>query len=87
MKYSDYYYSKAHKASFKNMGSLSNDTLCGCFKCMEIFSPKEIKETIKENDGKETAICPYCKCDSIIGKASGFPITRSFLLAMCRRYF
>lgn len=83
----DDYLTRAHKASFKNMDALRKDTLCGCFKCMEIFSPKEIKETVEENDGKETAICPYCECDSIIGKSSGFPINRSFLLEMCSRYF
>lgn len=87
MNYSDNYLTRAHKASFKNMDELRNDTLCGCFYCMKIFSPKEIKETVEENDRKETALCPYCEIDSVIGKSTGFPITKSFLSVMCSKYF
>ncbi len=87
MIYTEDYLSRAHKASFKNMDALRNDTLCGCFRCLEIFSPKEIKETVEEKDGKETALCPYCETDSVIGKATGFPITRAFLAKMCSKYF
>lgn len=41
----------AHKFSFKNMNYLRNDSICGCFYCLEIFTPKEIKEVIEESDG------------------------------------
>lgn len=80
-------FSTAHHASFKNMDSLLNDTLCGCFYCLRIFSPKEIVEVIEEKDGLETALCPYCGVDSVIGKASGFPITRTFLADMFGLWF
>ena len=77
----------AHKFSFKNMNYLRNDSICGCFYCLEIFTPKEIKEVIEESDGKETALCPYCGIDAVIGKFSGFPITKQLLSEMNKRYF
>lgn len=81
------YLSKAHKASFKNIDSLRNDKFCGCFYCLRTFSSKEIEDFVEEKDGLKTALCPYCGVDSIIGKSSGFPITKSFLSEMHARYF
>ncbi len=78
---------EAHDWSFKNMDSLKNDKICGCFYCCEIFNPSEIKEYIEEHDGGKTAICPYCGIDSVIGESSGFPITEEFLTRMKEYWF
>ena len=75
---------KAHQYSSNNIKILQNDNKCGCFYCLKIFSPKEIKEYL-ENEG--TAICPYCGIDSIIGESSGYPITKYFLEAMYHYWF
>lgn len=69
-------YEAAHKFSAKNKDSLKSSTKCGCFYCLRIFDPKEI---VRWTDGGETAICPYCDIDSIIGDSSGYPITKEFL--------
>jgi hypothetical protein len=63
--------------------------MCGCFFCLATFPPGEIKDWVDENeDGVgQTALCPYCGIDSVIGSASGFPITREFLEEMHRFYF
>jgi len=34
-----------------------------------------------------TALCPRCGIDSVIGSASGYPITADFLLMMRKYYF
>ncbi|MFT3808618.1 MAG: hypothetical protein QM698_01740 [Micropepsaceae bacterium] len=38
-------------------------------------------------DDDDTALCPKCGIDSVIGDASGFPVERAFLIQMRARYF
>ncbi len=38
-------------------------------------------------DEPPTAECPFCHTDSVIGDASGFPITKDFLKKMKKRWF
>jgi len=76
---------KAHKHSINNKEEIMNSKVCGCFYCREMFVPTEIKHWIK--DSKLTAQCPYCLIDSVIGDASGIPITKAFLDAMYKRWF
>ena len=59
-----------------NRKSLQEDLICGCFYCLEIFNPKELEEW--EGKKEDTAICPRCGIDSVIGKSSGFPIKKIF---------
>ena len=75
---------EAHRYSIYHRAELEKDEKCGCFFCLTIFSPKEIKKWVDEGD---TAICPYCGIDSIIGESSGFPITKEFLEKMQKRWF
>lgn len=58
-----------HKLSFENEEKLLLSDRCGCFSCGRIFNPKEIKEWIKDRNGR-TAICPYCGIDSVLQEAS-----------------
>ena len=69
-------YIEAHKYCTRNKENLQKDTICGCFYCLEIFSPKEIEMWLNRED---TALCPYCCVDSVIGESSGYPITKIFL--------
>ncbi|WP_412766081.1 cytoplasmic protein [Shouchella miscanthi] len=66
----------AHRFSSRHRAELEQDRVCGCFFCIKVFDPKEIYEWIDDN---QTAICPYCGVDSVIGESSGFPITELFL--------
>ena len=79
----------AYEFSSNHRSALEKDTVCGCFFCLKIFSPSEIKEWCPEvEDGEEvTAICPYCDIDAVIGESSGFPITQELLKAMHKRWF
>lgn len=38
--------------------------MCGCYYCLSIFEPKEVVGWI---DNNETALCPKCNVDSVIG--------------------
>ena len=77
-------YVRAHKYSIHNKKYLLQDSKCGCFFCLEIFDPKEITSWIDQED---TAMCPYCDIDSIIGESTGFPITENFLKKMQNYWF
>ena len=73
---------EAHLHSYRNRRALEQADVCGCFHCLKIFSPKEIAEYV---DDHQTAICPYCAVDAVIGENSGFPVTQDFLLRMRRK--
>jgi len=75
---------KAHEYSSHHKKALLKDKICGCFFCLKIFSPKEITDWI---DNDNTALCPHCSIDAVIGESSGFPITEEFLEKMRDRWF
>ncbi len=76
-------YIRAHKVSIYNQKQLGESESCGCFDCLAIFKPKEITEWTDELHSEgATAMCPYCYNDTVIGSASGFPITNGFLKKM-----
>lgn len=78
-------YEAAHDCSFKNKEQIEQSKICGCFSCCRIFPASEVTSYLP--DAKPTAICPYCHIDSVIGDASGFPITPLFLREMRRKWF
>jgi len=60
--------------------------VCGCFYCLERFTPNEIEEWIDDENGEKalaTALCPKCGMDSVLGNAAFFDeigtLKRSFL--------
>ena len=58
--------------------------MCGCFYCLTVFRPDEITWWV---DGEMTAVCPHCSIDSVIGSASGYPLTPEFLTRMKQHWF
>ncbi|MEM9244380.1 MAG: hypothetical protein AAGA67_01350 [Cyanobacteria bacterium P01_F01_bin.153] len=59
-----------------------------CFYCCKIFKPSAIADWIDEpNSTEQTALCPHCEIDSVIGDHSGIPITEEFLKKMQRHWF
>ena len=79
----------AHKHSIFHKSEIDKSIICGCFYCMETFSPNEILEWTDEDDPRgETALCPKCGIDSVLGSESNFPVNeKSFLTAMNKFYF
>jgi hypothetical protein len=72
-------YITAHKHSIYHRQELTSSEQCGCFNCLAIFEPSAADEW---TDGQTTAMCPWCGLDSVIGSASGYPITTDFLTKM-----
>jgi len=74
----------AHKFCTNNKIGLLSDNLCGCFYCLTIFEPTKINFWLEPEN---TAICPYCGIDAVIGVYSGYPITSEFLKKMRNYWF
>ncbi len=74
----------AHKHCIKHRVEIEASEVCGCFYCMATFAPSEI---VKWTDDGQTALCPRCPVDSVIGSASGYPITSAFLQRMHDHWF
>lgn len=47
-KFTEADYKAAHKFCIKNSEKLKGDKVCGCFYCLSVFSPKDIKSWLKE---------------------------------------
>lgn len=77
----------AHRHSVNHRRQIEASRACGCFSCLAIFLPDDITDWIPEKGGGETARCPRCDVDSVIGSASGFPITKEFLGEMRLYWF
>jgi hypothetical protein len=82
-------YVQAHKYSALHREQILASDLCGCFYCLKIFSPSDIDEWVDEdvNEVEQTALCPKCGIDSVIGSATGFPLTMNFLRKMKHYWF
>lgn len=74
----------AHRFSSSHREGLLVSKECGCFYCLRQFLPDEI---VDWTDGEETAICPHCGIDAVIGDISGYEITPYFLLMMREHWF
>lgn len=74
----------AHRHSMNHKKMLRNMQKCGCFYCLKIFSSQMITRWI---DNGNTALCPFCGIDSVIGESSGVPITKEFLRKMSEEWF
>lgn len=83
----------AHKHSSSHRPEIESSALCGCFHCCRTFRPADIVDWLTEDGGYagrnkgETAFCPRCGIDAVIGSASGFPITSEFLTTMRAHWF
>lgn len=74
-----YAVNEAHEHSAHNRSEIERSKQCGCFNCSRIFNASEVVDYI---DNDETALCPHCSFNSVIGDASGIEITTKLLEKM-----
>jgi hypothetical protein len=74
----------AHRHSWLHRAAIESSAHCGCFYCLAVYPPSAIREWV---DGGETALCPRCGIDSVIGDASGYPLSGELLRAMKKHWF
>jgi hypothetical protein len=74
----------AHHHCTSNETALAISNLAGCFYCCQIFPAAQVTEFLEI---EQTAICPKCGIDSVIGDVSGLAITAMFLERMHDYWF
>jgi hypothetical protein len=74
----------AHIHASAHRGELAASAACGCYFCFRIFKYATI---VRWTDGNQTALCPHCGIDAVLGDASGFPVVDTFLRQMHRYWF
>ena len=74
----------AHRHSSLNRVEIEQSRRCGCFSCGRVFDTTEVEEY---TDDGETALCPYCSVDSVIGDASGIELNPRLLNELNQMYF
>lgn len=76
-------YIDEHRHSSRNHAEILISEICGCFHCLKTFSASEITEWW---DKGQTATCPHCRIDSVLGSAS-VAFTPELLQAMQQHWF
>ena len=84
MKFTEQQLLDAHKPTMDNRHEIERSMECACFDCGEIYNASEVTEW---TDNGNTALCPHCGMDCVLGDASGIALTSEFLNAMYRRWF
>ena len=74
----------AHKHSYRHRPEIEGSQRCGCFFCFRVFPSTAITAWI---DASQTALCPGCGVDAVIGSASSHRIDDAFLRKMHEHYF
>ncbi len=74
----------ALKHASKHRAEVEASGRCGCFFCFRTFPPSLIKTW---TDSDQTALCPSCGVDSVIGSESAHRLDDMFLRKMHQHHF
>lgn len=86
----------AYRYTTHNFTQINESRKCGCCVCMKTFKADEVREWVGldfENAEdpaaleKQTALCPRCGAEAVLGDKSGFPIHPDFLFQMNEAWF
>ena len=86
----------AYRAVSNNWAQIQGSKLCGCCSCVQMFPADEIVawtglDMHNVDDPKaidqQTALCPRCGSEAVIGDKSGYPINVQFLGRMNEAWF
>ena len=74
---------EAHYHCAYHRTEIEKSQTCACFDCGATFSPTLISAW---TDDGQTALCPHCGMDCVLGEASGYELTPRFLEQMRERW-
>jgi hypothetical protein len=82
-------YKAAHPHSIQHRAEILKSDQCRCFYCLASFKLSDIKDWVDADpqDRGQTALCPKCGIDSVIGSASGVPMDDEFFARMRQVFF
>ena len=75
----------AHWHCRRNRREIAVSEICGCYFCLGTYPPAAIVEWADPLE--QTAVCPRCQIDAVIGPAAGYPISSEFLQHMRATWF
>jgi hypothetical protein len=79
---------EAHKHASHHRAEVLSSGVCGCFYCGSTFPPQDIAEWTDEVGGEgQTALCPRCGIDSVLGDRAGVDLSPGFLHNMKSFWF
>lgn len=73
-----------HSHTLRNYQEIQNSEYCGCIACQKIYPADVVIDFI---DDGETALCPECGVDAVIGDGSGLALNKEILKALNTRWF
>jgi len=77
--------SEAHRHAMRHRDEVMRSGRCGCFHCKKTFIPSDIEDW---TDDGQTALCPKCGIDSVLGdKGVIGAADEDFLRQMRRQWF
>jgi hypothetical protein len=86
----------AYRYTTNNYAQIEKSKRCGCCNCLQIFRPAAIVGwtglTVQNMDdpkaiSEQTAMCPHCGSEAVIGDGCGFLVTPDFLTRMNEAWF
>jgi hypothetical protein len=86
----------ARRHTTHNRTELEASQLCGCCSCLEVFPTDAIVAWTgldmddfhnPDSASAETALCPRCGSEAVIGDSSGYSINPDFLSQMNQAWF
>ena len=83
--YAQNYLKMLHRQSIGNKARLADAKDCGCFSCLSHFAVAELEYC--DDEGGQTAVCPHCGIDSVIGEYEEQRVPDDLLKAMNEEYF
>ena len=75
-----------HSHTIRNRNEINQSECCHCISCTKSYPSPIVMDFIKDGDG-ETALCPYCGVDSVIGDACSLLLNPEILKALNKRWF
>lgn len=75
-----------HSHTLRNRREIDQSEYCHCISCCKSYPSPIVVDFIKEDDG-ETALCPYCGVDAVIGDGCGLKINGEILQALRKIWF
>ena len=75
-----------HSHTIRNREEINQSAYCHCISCIKSYPSPIVMDFINEIDG-ETALCPYCGVDAVIGDACGLVINQEILSTLNKRWF
>lgn len=75
-----------HEHTFQNREEIEHSTMCGCASCCKVFPAKDVVNYYSDAHG-DTAVCPECAVDAVIGDACGLPVNEQVMQQLARAWF